>query len=162
MRFLGRAPRSDLPNSQKRSVDRDDLVKSRMEKQIKLAEKKGRQSRNVFKNGDKVLLRCPKTKRWVQEGLVVQEKNSDNGVPVSFVVELDSGHRTIRHKSHMRHSIKSEEKISEKQVRFGPRVEYSDGSHTQAESTHDKPDRPMTRLRAALREKHRTVWPSQH
>ena len=60
MRFLGRAPRSDLPNSQKRSVDRDDLVKSCMEKQIKLAEKKGRQSRDVFKNGNKVLLRCHK------------------------------------------------------------------------------------------------------
>ena len=82
-------------------MDRDDLVKSRMEKQIKLAEKKGRQSRDVFKKGDKVLLRCPKTKRWVQEGLVVQERNNDNDVAVSFVVELDSGHKTVRHKSHM-------------------------------------------------------------
>ena len=114
MRFLGRAPRSNLPNSQKRSVDRDDLVKTRMEKQIKLAEKKGRQSRDEFKNGDKVLLRCPKTKCWVQEGLVVQERNSDNGFPVSFVIELDTGHRTIRHKSHMRHCVKSDEKISER------------------------------------------------
>ena len=114
MRFLGRAPRSNLPNPLKRSVDRDDLVKSRMEKQIKLAEKKGRQSRDEFKNGDKVLLRCPKTKRWVQEGLVVQERNSDNGVPVSFVIELDTGHRTIRHKSHMRHCVKSDMKISER------------------------------------------------
>ena len=78
------------------------------------------------------------------------------------MVELDTGHRTIRHKSNMRHCVKSEEKISERQVCFGPRVEYSDGSYTQAESTHDKPDRPMTRLRAALREKNRTVWPSQH
>ena len=107
------------------------------------------------------MLRCPKTKRWVQEGLVVQERNNDNDVAVSFVVELDSGHKTVRHKSHMRHAIKSEEKVSEKQVRFGQRVEHSEGSHTQAQSTHDTPDRPMTCSRAALREKNRTVWPGQ-
>ena len=88
MRFLGRAPRSKLPNSQIKTVDRDDLVKNRMEKQIKLAEKKGRQSRDQFRKGDKVLLRDPKTKRWVTEGLIVQERNSDNGFPVSFVIEL--------------------------------------------------------------------------
>ena len=91
MRFLGRAPRSKLPNSQIKTVDRDDLVKNRMEKQIKLAEKKGRQSRDQFRKGDKVLLRDPKTKCWVTEGLIVQERNSDNGFPVSFVIELDTG-----------------------------------------------------------------------
>ena len=102
----------------------------------------------------------PKTKRWVQEGLIVQERNNDNNVAVSFVVELDSGHKTVRHKSHLRHAIKSEEKVSEKKVRFGPLIEYSDGSHSPDKSTH-KPDRVMTRSRAALREKHRTVWPTQ-
>ena len=132
-----------------------------MEKQIKLAEKKGRQSRGVFKKGDKVWLRCPKTKRWVQEGLVIQERNNDNDVAVSFIVELDSGHKTVRHKSHMRHAIKQEEKVSERQVRFKPRVEYSDGSHSPDESTH-KPDRPITCSRAALREKQRAVGPTQH
>ena len=32
--------RKKLPNSQRKTVDRDDLVKNQMEKQIKLAEKK--------------------------------------------------------------------------------------------------------------------------
>ena len=133
-----------------------------MQKQIKLAEKKGRQSRDQFKEGDKVLLRDPKTKRWVTEGLIVGERNSDNGFPVSFVIELDTGHRTIRHKSHMRHCIKSDEKISERRIHFGPRVDFSDGSSTPTESTMDKLDKPNTRLRAKLAEKHKTVWPGQH
>ena len=41
MRFLGRAPRLKLPNSLIKAVDRDNLVKNRMQKQIKLAERKG-------------------------------------------------------------------------------------------------------------------------
>ena len=53
MRFLGRAPRSKLPNSQIKTVDRDDLGKNRMQKQIKLAERKGRESRDHFKEGEK-------------------------------------------------------------------------------------------------------------
>ena len=62
----------------------------------------------------------------------------------------------------MRHCVKSDIKISERRVRFGPRVKFSDGSYAPAESTNDKPDKPNTRLRAALKEKHRTVWPGQH
>ena len=133
-----------------------------MQKQIKLAERKGRQSRDQFKEGDKVLLRDPKTKRWVTEGLIVQERNSDNGFPVSFVIELDTGHRTIRHKSHMKHCIKSDEKISERRVCYGPLIDFSDGCSAPTESTIDKLDKPNTRLRARLTEKHRTVWPGQH
>ena len=86
---------------QLKTVDREDLVKNRMQKQIKLAERKGRQSRDHFKEGDKVLLRDPKSKRWVTEGLIVGERNSDNGFPVSFIIELETGQRIIRHKSHM-------------------------------------------------------------
>ena len=78
MRFLGRAPQSKLPNSLIKTLDRADLVKTRMQKQIKLAERKGRQSRDQFKEGDKVLLRDPKTKSWVTEGLIVGERKSDN------------------------------------------------------------------------------------
>ena len=62
----------------------------------------------------------------------------------------------------MRHCIKSDEKNSERQVPFGPRVDFSDGSSTPTESTMDKLDKPNTRLRARLAEKHRTVWPGQH
>ena len=100
-----------MPNSLIKTVNRDDLVKMRMKKQIKLAERKGRQSKDKFNEGDKIVLRDPVTRRWSTEGLVVGERPSDNIMPVSFVIELQSGNRTIRHKSHMRHSVKSEEKI---------------------------------------------------
>ena len=112
MKFLGRAPRSKLPNSLIKTVNRDDLVMTRMKKQIKLAERKGRQSKGQFKERDKIILRDPVTRRLTTVG----ETPSDNILPVSFVIELQSGHRTIRHKSHMRHSVKSEEKIDPKCV----------------------------------------------
>ena len=81
---------------------------------------------------------------------------------MSFVIELDTDHRTIRHKSHMRHCIKSDEKISKRPVRFGPHVDFSEGSSALTESTIDRLDKPNTCLRAILTEKHRTVWPGQH
>ena len=103
MRFLGRAARWKLPNSMIKTVNRDDLVKTRMKKQIKLAERKGRQSKDQFKEGDKVILRDLVTRHWSTEGLVVGEIPSGNIMPLSFVIELQSGNRTIRHMSHMRH-----------------------------------------------------------
>ena len=44
-----------MPNSKIKTVNRDDLVKMRMQKQIKIAEKKGRQSKDEFKEGDRIV-----------------------------------------------------------------------------------------------------------
>ena len=52
--------------------------------------------------------------------LIVGERYSDNGFPVSFIIELETGHRTIRHKSHMQYCIKSDKKIDDRRVHFGP------------------------------------------
>ena len=73
-------------------------------------------------------------------------KTLDNITPVSILMELESGHRTIRHKSHMRHSIKSEEKIDPKCVRFMQPVEFSNGTHS--EITVEKQTKPYYHLGA--------------
>ena len=97
------------------------------------------------------------TRRWATECLVVGERPSENTTPVSFIMELQSGHRTIRHKSHMRHSVKSEEKIDPKHVQFMSHVEFSNGTDTAI--TVEKQTKPDTRLRAKQEAGHRKVWP---
>ena len=76
---------------------------------------------------------------------------------MSFVIELESGNRTIRHKSHMRHSIKSEEKNDLKRVQFMSWVEFSNGTDTAI--TEEKHTKPNTRLRAKQEARHRKGWP---
>ena len=60
-RFLGRSPRSNLPNSMKKFVDREDLVRNRLMKQQRLAERYGRQSSDQFALQDRVVVRDPGT-----------------------------------------------------------------------------------------------------
>ena len=47
-----------------KTVNRDDRVKIRMQKQIKIAEKKGRQSKDELREGNSIVVRDPITKRW--------------------------------------------------------------------------------------------------
>ena len=158
MRFLGRAPRSNLPNSMKRHVDREDLVKNRLRKQQLLAERKGRQSRDEFKKGDRVVVRDPTNRRWCLEGTVVDERKGDDGTPTSFIIKFDNGKSTIRHKSHMRFAIEKnagESKVHTK-VSWAESVEFSDGETVSLES--EEKTRPMTRARLKRKQDFRTRW----
>ena len=49
-----------------------------MMKQIKLADKKGRTSRDKFKTGDNIVVRDPVSRRWLTEKTIVGERDSDN------------------------------------------------------------------------------------
>ena len=83
------------------------------------------------------------------------ERESDYITPFSFIVELESGHRTIWHKSHLRHAVKTIEKFDSKRVRFMNKVEHSDGSDSAI--IEEKPAKPNTCLRVRQETKYRTV-----
>ena len=93
----------------KKYVDREDLVRNRLMKQQRLAERYGRQSRDQFALQDRVVVRDPGTRRWVQEGTVIEERKAEDGRAVSFVIKFDNGRTTIRHKWHMRFAVKKNE-----------------------------------------------------
>ena len=101
-----------------RNVEHLDLVKVRQQKQTSVALKKGNMSRDVFNMGDKVRLQDQKTKRWDQIGKLEEERLSDDGRKVSYVVQLESGNSTIRHKSHLRHFTSVNERAAEVKVRL--------------------------------------------
>ena len=75
----------------KKYVDREDLVRNRLMKQQRLAERYGRQSRDQFALKDQVVVRDPGTRRWVQEGTVIEEREAEDGRAVSFVIKFDNG-----------------------------------------------------------------------
>ena len=143
MRFLGRAPRSQLPNSTQRNIKHLNLVKVRQQKQTKIANRKGNMSRDSFPIGDRVRLQDQRSHKWNLIGSILEEREADDGKKVSFVISLDKGGTTIRHKSHMRHFSAVSERATEIRVKFADTITFSDGN---TGTLRDKGDSTHTRL----------------
>ena len=140
----------------KRKVDRDDVVKNRMIKQQKIADKLGRQSRDEFKCGDKVVVQDPATRRWTQEGEIGEERISDDGKPVSFLVKFNTNKTGLRHKCHIRHAVKKKEVERVQTLKFSDKITFSDGC--MGSPSDKKPVRPSTRLKLKRDSKFKTRW----
>ena len=131
-RFFRRGPRTVLPNSIKREVEHRSLIKARHQKQEKISKNKGRTSKDIFKEGDKVVLQNPKTKRWTEYGTVNLRRTADDGSHQSFEIQLDTGGSALRNKRFMKHAAQT----LRKQVSFNLDADNSESSG------------PTTRLRA--------------
>ena len=111
-RFFGRGLHTHLPNSVDKEVNRRDIIKLSADKQMKLYLHKGRTSRDHFAIGDRVRVKDPFSKLWKDKGQISEAHSTGTeSLPSSFVVEFDSGHTGIRHKSYLRHDKIHEEVI---------------------------------------------------
>ena len=115
-RFFRRGVRNRLPNSIDREIDHRVLIARRHEKQIKLAQMKGRSAADVFEENDKVLLQDPVTKRWSKEATVVGKRTAEDGSTQSYEIQLESGNVSIRNKKYIKHA--SAQLPRGKKVRF--------------------------------------------
>ena len=131
-RFLRRRPRSNLPNSILRELKFRDLIKSRHQKQLQIAKKKGRTSRDVFMEGDAIRVQDPVDRHWKKKGVIKEIRKSPDNQAHSFIIQLEEGGQTIRHKSHIKHDTVSEKKRSPT-VRF---LLPNDTKDNSADSTH--------------------------
>ena len=161
-RYFLRGIRSGLPNSFKKNLKAEDLMKIRASKQMKAALKKGKMSSDSFEVGDSIRVQDMRSKKWNRSGVIKEARVSDDGQEVSFIIEMENGRETIRHRSHLRHNVKSSEKVEETKVKF--KVQTNDDksddkkdsdSSDRAESTSES-DKPaesgvVTRSRARQR-----------
>ena len=67
------------------------LMTKRIEKQQKLAEKAGCQSRDKFRQGEVVKLKNPTNGRWDRTANIRDEKLSNNGITIFFIVYNQGG-----------------------------------------------------------------------
>ena len=107
LHFIGRSPRSCLPNSLTRFVDHNILIESRKSKQIELAQKKGRSAPNNFRPGDKFLIQDVLTKKWNLPGVITESRSSEDGSTRSFLIERGDGSTVIRNSRFWKHQWKS-------------------------------------------------------
>ena len=58
-----------------------------------------------------------------------------NGQNVSFVVKMDNGNESIRHKSHLKHDIGLNDRTEEVKVSFDDTISYSDDDTSNSTSS---------------------------
>ena len=152
-RFFRRGVRNKLPNSINREIDHRILIEKRHEKQVKLAQMKGRAAVDEFEKDDKVLLQDPVTKRWSQQATVVAKREAEDGTSQSYEVKLSSGNMSIRNKKFIKHAFEKLPKT--KKVHFadelGDRVADSITAVIDADQTEEVREKelgPASRTRA--------------
>ena len=118
MRFFKRIIRTGLPTAIEKEVSYNTLMRIKARKQQGAAQKKGRTSTNEFRIGDEVRIQDLNTKTWTKVGKIKEARKADDEQDVSFVIELDNGRETIRHRSHLRHNVTRYTKVIDTKVRF--------------------------------------------
>ena len=105
-----------LPNSIVREVDHRALIKKRHEKQVKIAQEKGRSSTDVFMKDDKVTVQDHRSGKWVHKGVISGSRMSDDGSVQSYTIEMSDGSgELLRNKRYIKHDVWP---VTRKSVRF--------------------------------------------
>ena len=60
------------------------------------------------------------------KGEIKEAREGYDGQNVSFVVKMDNGNESIRHKSHLKHDIGSNDRTEEVKVQFDDSIGYSE------------------------------------
>ena len=102
-RFFRRGVRTLLPNSIVREIDHRSLIKARHDKQTRIAEEKGRSSKDTFEVGDSVLIQDQLTKRWILKGEISELRIADDGSTQSYQVRMNDGSLFLRNKRFIKH-----------------------------------------------------------
>ena len=100
-RFFRRGVKSKLPNSIIRQLDQNALIRQRHAKQIRIAQQKGRSSKDQFTIQDKVIVQDMMTKRWTIKGDVTSVRY-DNSIQ-SYEITSDDGTKYVRNKRFIKH-----------------------------------------------------------
>ena len=95
-----------LPNSIVREVDHRALIKKRHEKQVKIAQEKGRSSADTFMKDDKVTVQDHKSGKWVHKGVITGSRVADDGTVQSHTIEMSDGSgELLRNKRFIKHDV---------------------------------------------------------
>ena len=84
--------------------------------------------------------------------MIVKKSQSDGGVQTSLEVRMKGGGLLTRHKQHLRHSIRSSERVGPKRVSFGETVTLGEGGtgYEISADVRSNPLSPKTRSRTKL------------
>ena len=84
--FFRRGVKFKLPNSIIRKLGHRALIKQRHDRQIRIAQEKGRTSKDQFQLQDKVIVQDMNSKRWIHHGEVTDLRHADDDSIQSYEI----------------------------------------------------------------------------
>ena len=101
-RFLMRSVRAFLPNSIDPQLDPKELINRRISNHEGRIKNKNQNNKVFYKVGSRVRLQDVKSKLFSTLGTVLEQRTTDSGDIVSYIIKTDRGHVTTRHRKFMR------------------------------------------------------------
>ena len=101
-RFLNRSIRSLLPNSIDPNLNPKELIKCRVLNHEKRITNKNKNNKVIYDIRARVRLQEVKTKEFSILGTVIEQRVTDSGVVVSYLIKTDLGYTTTRHRRFMK------------------------------------------------------------
>ena len=101
-RFLMRSVRSCMPNSINPQLDPQMLINRRIANHEGRIKNENKNNKATYEIGSRVRLQDVKTKLFSTNGTVIEQRTTDSGTIVSYVIKTDRGRITTRHIKFMR------------------------------------------------------------
>ena len=101
-RFLMRSVRSGMPNSINTQLDPQMLINRRIANYEKRIKNENKNNKVIYEIGSRVRLQDVKTKLFSTNGTVIEQRTTDSGTIVSYIIKTDRGRITTRHRKFMR------------------------------------------------------------
>ena len=105
-RFLNRSIRSLLPNSIDPNLNPKELIRKRILNHEHRIKNKNKNNKVIYDIGARVRLQEVKTKEFSILGTVTEQRFTDSGVIVSYLIKTDLGYYTTRHRRFMKELAK--------------------------------------------------------
>ena len=105
-RFLNRSVRSLLPNSIDPNLQPKELITRRILNHENRIKNKNSNNKVIYDIGARVRLQDMKSKEFSNLGTVIEQRTTDSGVIVSYLIKTDLGYLTTRHRRFMRELAK--------------------------------------------------------
>ena len=78
------------------------LIKRRIENHEKRIKNENKSNKVIYDIGDRVRLQDVKTKEFSRNGTVIEQRKTDSGTIVSYIIKTDRGRITTRHRKFLR------------------------------------------------------------
>ena len=101
--FMGRPTRSMEPNSKNKVCNIVADIEARRQKALKEGlEKNKRYNRDVFQEGEEVLIQDNKTRKWTTKGKIIKPRKNLGGTgPRSYVIKANDGSEYLRNATYI-------------------------------------------------------------
>ena len=118
----------------------DDLIKICSDKRQKMALKQGKRSSDHFEVEQVVRVQDTISRNWHKKGEIVEAREADDGQNTSFLVKMENGRISTRHRVHLKPNVTRNTRIDKPVIRFNeetqtmPQTTSSAGMRTRSKS----------------------------